>query len=179
MQRRLVAISLALVLAGGLAACGADDSQDSGATVAQPRVAAPTTATAPLTTTTATVPPPNTTTTTAPPSTTTTTAPATTPSTTTTAPPTTTTTPAQAPGGAPAGCGSAVGGFIRDVQVSGADCAAARTVADAWFGAVHEGAAPDGAISAAGYACSGTLAGQRANIACAAGSGRVTFTASP
>lgn len=105
--------------------------------------------------------------------------------------PTTTTTPTtthasggaapastQPSGGAPAGCPSAVGGFIRDVRAT--DCAAASSVANAWFAAVHGGARPDGPIQAAGYSCGATMAGERASVSCtAAGGGSVAFTASP
>jgi hypothetical protein len=55
----------------------------------------------------------------------------------------------------------------------------ARTVATAWFDAVHGGAAPDSTIDAAGYRCTGTLAGERATVSCAAGGGSVSFSASP
>ncbi|HEU4701896.1 MAG TPA: hypothetical protein VFS37_05380 [Conexibacter sp.] len=55
----------------------------------------------------------------------------------------------------------------------------ARNVASAWFDAVHDGAAPDSAIVAAGYSCSGTLSGQRASVTCSGSDGTVAFTASP
>jgi hypothetical protein len=80
-------------------------------------------------------------------------------------------------GGAPAGCPNAVGGFIRDLRAT--DCGVARTVASAWFDAVHGGAAPDGAIQAAGYSCNGTLSGERASVTCGGSGGTVAFTASP
>lgn len=172
MSRRPAALALllGLALAVGAGACGSDDPQESGAT-AVPPLTAPTQGTAATTaTTTAT-----TGTTTAPPSTTSATTP------TTTSPQTggaTPTTPAQS-GGAPAGCPAAVGGFIRDVRVSGTDCSVAQTVAGAWFDAVHEGAAPDGPVDAAGYACGATLAGERASVTCSGVGGRVFFTASP
>jgi hypothetical protein len=70
-----------------------------------------------------------------------------------------------------------VGGFIRDVRAT--DCGVARTVASAWFDAVHDGAAPDGAIAAAGYSCSGALSGERASVTCSGSGGVVAFTASP
>ncbi|HKG02692.1 MAG TPA: hypothetical protein VKB03_05890, partial [Conexibacter sp.] len=80
-------------------------------------------------------------------------------------------------GGAPAGCPSAVGGFVRDIRAT--DCGVARNVATAWFDAVHGGAAPDSTIDAAGYSCSGTLAGERASVTCGGSGGSVSFTASP
>jgi len=171
MLRRLGALALPLgfICALALSACGSGDSQESGAKLTPPPI--PTTATAPATTA----------------------ATATTTSTATTAPPTTTTAPssaqttpsnasggattAQPSGGAPAGCPNAVGGFIRDVRAT--DCGVARTVAGAWFDAVHGGAAPDSAIQAAGYSCSGTLSGERADVTCNGSGGIVAFTASP
>jgi hypothetical protein len=176
---RVIALPLGLLLAFAVGACGSSDSQESGATLAP----APARTTAPATTAATTV------TTTA--STTTAPGAATAPTTATTpAPPATTT---QASGGAaptqpttgfaggargaPAGCPSAVGGFIRDVRAS--DCGVARTVATAWFEAVHQGAAPDSPITAAGYACSATLAGERASVTCGGSGGTVAFTASP
>lgn len=170
---RLLALPLALVLGAALGACGSDDVQESAAPVAQPPLTTtqPTTSTAtsPTTTTTGT--------TTVPPSTTTTTTPATTTPTQTVTTPTTTST--QPSGGAPAGCPTAVGGFIRDMRTSGTDCGVARSVATAWFDAVHGGAAPDAPVTAAGYACSATLAGERASVSCTGSGGSVSFTASP
>ena len=110
------------------------------------------------------------------------------PATTTTAP-ATTTTPAtddhrrrppaarrrrQPTGGAPAGCPSAVGGFIRDVPRDRLRRRRAA-VATAWFDAVHGGAAPDGPIEAAGYSCNGTLAGERASVTCSGSGGTRLF----
>ena len=108
------------------------------------------------------------------PATTTTTTPATTPTATQPSGGATTTQPS---GGAPAGCPSAVGGFVRDIRAT--DCGVARNVATAWFDAVHGGAAPDSTIEAAGYSCSGTLAGERASVTCSGSGGSVAFTASP
>jgi hypothetical protein len=171
MSRRLglLALSLGAGCALALGACGSDDGQESGATVSAPPLssAATATATSPATTAAAT-------------------STATTAPTTATAPSTTRTTPSQSPGGAtttqptggaPAGCPNAVGGFIRDLRAT--DCGVARTVASAWFDAVHGGAAPDGEIAAAGYSCSGTLAGERASVTCSGSGGTVAFTASP
>lgn len=170
MVQRLGAFALPLgfLCALALGACGSDDGRQSGAMLTPPPVSSATTAPA---TTAATTTATSTATTTAP---------------TTTAPGATQTTPAQAPGGAtttqpsggaPAGCPNAVGGFIRDVRAT--DCGAAQAVANAWFDAVHDGAAPDSAIQAAGYGCSGTLSGQRASVTCSGGGGTVAFTASP
>jgi hypothetical protein len=180
MPRRacLLALLLGLALAVGVGACGSDDGSESAVTVpstplTETRATVPTiTATTPTTTTqTATTPPATTPTAT----TTVPTTPATTPTT-----PATTGTSTQASGGAPAGCPSAVGGFIRDVSASGADCSVARSVATAWFDAIHGGAAPDTPIEAAGYTCAGTLSGERASVACSgSGGASVTFTASP
>jgi hypothetical protein len=170
MLRRLglLALPLGFVCALAVAACGSD-SQESGATVTPPPISsgstAPATTVATATTTTGT-------TTTVP---TTTTAPSTTPTTSTQASGGATTTVPS--GGAPAGCPNAVGGFIRDVHAS--DCTVAREVASAWFAAVHDGAAPDGTITAAGYSCSGRLSGERANVTCTGARGDVAFTASP
>jgi hypothetical protein len=168
---RLSALLVVVVLAGVLAACGSSGSGEPvGATVAQP----PPTSTAKA----ATAPP----TTTLPATTTigTTTVPATTTTigTTTTVP---TTTSTQASGGAPAACPGAVGGFIRDVHASGTDCGHARDVANAWFAAVHGGAAPDSPVPAGGYSCTGAMTGERAAVTCSGGSGgaAVSFTASP
>jgi hypothetical protein len=172
---RVPSLVLALALGAALAAvaggCGSDDAEETGAAITQP----------PLTRTAATTPAttPTTGTTTAPPGTSTATTPATTPDTggaTATQP---ATTPSQSPGGAPAGCPAVAGGFIRDLQAQGTDCGVARSIATAWFDAVHAGAAPDAAIDAAGYACGATLAGQRASVTCRGGGGSVTFTASP
>lgn len=86
--------------------------------------------------------------------------------------------PAGQTGGAPAGCPSAVGGFIRDVRAT--DCSVASSVANAWFAAVHGGARPDSPIQAAGYSCDATMSGEQASVSCTAGSGgSVAFTASP
>ncbi|HEX7290275.1 MAG TPA: hypothetical protein VF250_04020 [Conexibacter sp.] len=170
MPRRLAVLALPLgfVCALALGACGSGNSHESGATVPAPSLSSGTTvpATRPATTGT-------TSTATAP------TTPATTPSATQTTPsqPTGGATTTQPSGGAPAGCPPAVGGFIRDLRAS--DCGVARTVASAWFDAVHDGAAPDGTIAAAGYSCSGTLAGERANVTCSGSGGTVAFTASP
>jgi hypothetical protein len=171
MLRRSSVLALPLGFACALAigACGSGDSTESGATVEPAPLTATTTAPATTAATTAT----------------TTVATTTAPVTTTTAPATTTTstqpsggaTTTQPSGGAPAGCPSAVGGFIRDVRAT--DCGVARSVASAWFAAVHGGAAPDSAIDAAGYRCSGTLAGERASVACTGSGGSVSFTASP
>jgi hypothetical protein len=166
---RLVAIPVLLALAAGLGACGgsgrkADVSVPTlGAATGPASTASPATAMTPATTPTAT-------------------RPATTPTATTTTPASTqtTTSPPQGTGGAPAGCASAVGGFIRDVRASGTDCGRAQDVASAWFAAVHGGAAPNTQIAAAGYACGATMAGERASVTCsAAGGSKVTFTASP
>lgn len=168
-RARVLALSLGLGLAAALGACGSDDAQETGATVDRPPLTTPTsTIPSTIATTTATVG-----TTTLPAVTATTTTPA------TTTPPASTTPPTDSPGAAPAGCPTAVGGFIRDVQTSGTDCGVARTVANAWFDAVHEGAAPDAPIEAAGYACDATLAGERANVTCHGSGGSVAFTASP
>jgi hypothetical protein len=168
---RFLALPLGFLLAVAIGACGSSDPRQSGATVTEPPLTAtrtaPTTAATTVTTTAQT--------TTVAPSTTTTTTPATTPTSTQPsggAPPAT-----QPSGGAPAGCPSAVGGFIRDVHAT--DCGVARSVASAWFDAVHGGARPDSAINAAGYACSATLAGERASVSCTSANGSVIFTASP
>jgi hypothetical protein len=170
-RARLLALPLGFALAMAIAACGSDDPQESGATVAPSPLTAQTTAPTTTATTTATTTVPTTTT---PPATTTTTTPATTPTTTQPSGGATTTQPS---GGAPAGCPSAVGGFIRDVRAT--DCGVAHTVATAWFAAIRGGAAPDSAIDAAGYSCSGTLAGERASVTCGGSGGTVSFTASP
>jgi len=167
---RVLALPLGFALALAIGACGSDDAQESGATV----VPAPLTTqtTAPTTTAATTTVP---TTTTAPVTTTTT--PATTTPTSTSTQPSGGATTTQPSGGAPAGCPSAVGGFVRDIR--GTDCGVARSVATAWFDAVHGGAAPDSTIEAAGYSCSGTLAGERASVTCSGSGGTVAFTASP
>ncbi|HKG39198.1 MAG TPA: hypothetical protein VKB25_09445 [Conexibacter sp.] len=169
----LLALPLGFALALAIAACGSDDAQESSATVVPSpltsQTMAPTTTAATTTTATTTVPA---TTTTAPATTTTT--PATTPTATQPSGGATTTQPS---GGAPAGCPSAIGGFIRDVRAT--DCGVARSVATAWFAAVRGGAAPDSAVDAAGYSCSGTLAGERASVSCTGSGGSVSFTASP
>jgi hypothetical protein len=165
----LAALPLGVLLAAAIAACGSGGSSDRAATLTPPP--APTETTAPAATGT----------TTASTAVTTTTAPGATTTGTSTAPSSrssggaTTTEPS---GGAPAGCPSAVGGFIRDVRAT--DCSVARTVANAWFDAVHAGARPDGTIQAAGYSCDATMSGERASVACsAAAGGSVAFTASP
>ncbi|HEX5146770.1 MAG TPA: hypothetical protein VFV85_07085 [Conexibacter sp.] len=170
-RARVLALPLGFLLAVAIAACGSGGKHADGATVAQPPLGA-TTATTAATTATTTAPPATTTTTA--PVTTTTTAPATTPTQTT---PVTTTTSTQPSGGAPAGCPTAVGGFIRDVRAT--DCGVAGSVANAWFAAVHGGARPDSTISAGGYSCTGTLAGERASVSCSGSGGSVDFTASP
>lgn len=153
-----------------MAACGGSKRQADVTTPALGSETAPTT-TAPATTTTAPVA-------TAPA---TTTRPATAPTTTTPSTTPTTTSSPQGTGGAQAGCdGSVAGGFIRNVQAGGTDCARAKDVASAWFSAVHGGAAPDSQIAAAGYTCGATMAGERASVTCTAtGGSKVTFTASP
>jgi hypothetical protein len=171
-RARPLALVLAFLLGLAIGACGSSGTQESGATLSTPPLGtsaatAPSTAATTAATATTSVP------TTTAPAATTTTAP-------TTAPPTapaTTSTSTQPSGGAPAGCPPAVGGFIRDLRAS--DCGVARTVATAWFDAVHGGAPPDGAITAAGYACGATLAGERATVSCSSSGGSVTFTASP
>ena len=170
MLRRLGALALPLGFACALVlgACGSDNSKESGATVAPPPLASGTTAS----TTTAATTTVTTTTTTAPAPTTT--ATSTTP---TTPQPSGGATTTQPSGGAPAACPNAVGGFIRDLH--GSDCGVARTVATAWFDAVHGGAAPDGPVQAAGYSCGAALAGERASVTCDGANGAVTFTASP
>lgn len=171
MLRRLsvLALPLGFACAVVLGACGSDSSQESGAALTAPPISSgsPTPATTAVTTATTTSA-----TTTTP---TTTTAPSPTPTTSTqSSGGATTTTPS---GGAPAGCPNAVGGFIRDLHAS--DCGVAREVASAWFAAVHDGAAPDGAITAAGYSCGGRLSGERASVTCSGPRGDVVFTASP
>ena len=172
-QRAPVALLL-LALAAPAAGCGGGSSSDS--SVERPPLTSgqsgPSTV---ATTTTATTP---TTTTTAPA-----TAPATTPATVPTTPGGGGGAPATQPpssGGAPASCPSAVGGFVHDVHASGADCGRARSVGEAWFAAVHGGAAPDSQITAAGYSCMGAMDGERADVTCtSSGGGTVSFTASP
>jgi len=171
MLRRLGVLALPLGFACALAlgACGSDSSQESGAALTVPPISSGTTAPA---TTAATATTTTSATTTAP---TTTTAPSTTPTTSTqVSGGATTTTPS---GGAPAGCPNAVGGFIRDLHAG--DCSVGRDVASAWFDAVHDGAAPDSAIAAAGYSCSGSMSGERASVTCTGARGDVAFTASP
>jgi len=169
-RARLLALPLGFALALAIGACGSGDAQESGATVAPSPLTSRTTTTTVPTTTTATTTVPTTTA----PATTTTTTPATTPTATQPSGGATTTQPS---GGAPAGCPSAVGGFVRDIRAT--DCGVARNVATAWFDAVHGGAAPDSTIEAAGYSCSGTLAGERASVTCSGSGGSVAFTASP
>jgi hypothetical protein len=172
LRARVFALPLGFLLALAIGACGANDAQESSADLTQPpppasqTTAAATTAATTVTTTAQT--------TTAAPSTATTTTPTTT---STSTQPSGGATATQPSGGAPAGCPSAVGGFIRDVRAT--DCGVARSVATAWFGAIHGGAAPDSTIEAAGYSCSGTLAGERASVACTGSGGSVSFTASP
>lgn len=172
MPRRvpLLALPLGFVVALAIAACGSSGSKDSATTL--PPLSAATQASTPSTIATTTV--------------TTATQPSTVPTTTTTATTPTTTRPSggaapsnpAATGGAPAGCPSAVGGFVRDVRAT--DCGVARTVANAWFAAVHGGARPDSPIEADGYSCTGAMAGEQANVSCTAtGGGIVAFTASP
>lgn len=169
MPRRipLLALPLGFLAALAVAACGSGGSQDSAVTT--PPLPATTQASVPATIATTTA---ATATQTTVPTTTTT---ATTPTSTRPsggAPPT-----SQATGGAPAGCPSAVGNFIRDVRAT--DCGVAGTVANAWFAAVHGGARPDGPIQAAGYSCTGTMAGEQASVSCTGSGGSVAFTASP
>ena len=189
----LLRAAAALLAAAALAACGGDDGAQADATISQPplTVAEPTaTATTPQT---ATTPPATATTPAQPPATT-----ATTPDAGGGAPARTQPDAPRAPGGAPApddpgapsrdtggsaaprDCGEAIGGFIRGIAASGADCAAATAVANAWFGAVNEGAAPDSAIDANGYACTARMSGERASVTCTGGDGgRIAFVASP
>lgn len=168
MPRRtpLLALALGVLVALAVAACGSGGSKDSATTL--PPLPA-TTASTPATIETTTV------TTATQPSTTPTTATATTQ--TTTRPSGGAAPGSAATGGAPAGCPSAVGNFIRDVRAT--DCGAARSVANAWFAAVHGGARPDGPIQADGYSCTGTMAGEQANVSCTGSGGSVAFTASP
>lgn len=172
MSRRapLLALPLGFACALAIGACGSGNSQESGATIEPSPLTAQTTAPATTAAPTGT----QTVSTTTVPATTTSTTPATTPTSTQPSGGATTTQPS---GGAPAGCPSAVGGFIRDVRAT--DCGVARSVASAWFAAVHGGAAPDSTIDAAGYSCSGTLAGERASVSCTGSGGSVSFTASP
>jgi hypothetical protein len=190
------AVPVLLALSVGLAACGgSDEPEQVDATVTQPRTT-PTQA-ATVTMPTETTPPPTTTT---PP-------PATEPLTTATQPPATVTTPpattpedtggatappADDPGGAAPGedgggsaapasasCGNVAGGFITGVQASGADCGEATGVASAWLDAIGE-SGPDADVAAAGFACSGSLAGTKTSVTCIADGGRqVTFQAAP
>ena len=170
MPRRtpLLALPLGFLLALAVAACGSG-SKDSATTL--PPLPATTQATAPATIETTTV-----TTATQPSTVTTPTTTGTTPST-TTRPSGGASPDSAATGGAPAGCPSAVSGFIRNVRAT--DCGVATTVANAWFAAVHGGARPDSTIEAGGYSCTGTMAGEQASVSCSAGNGSVTFTASP
>jgi hypothetical protein len=179
-RARVLALPLGFALALAIGACGSSDTQESGATVEPSPLTAQTTA--PTTTTTATttsVP-----TTTTPPVATVTT-PATTPTSTQPTGGATTTQPTTgfaggargAPSGSAAGCPTAVGGFIRDVR--GTDCGVAHSVATSWYDAIRGGAAADSTIDAAGYSCSGTLAGERASVTCSGSGGTVSFTASP
>lgn len=181
MRRSILAFALLLGVSAavGLSACGDDEPEPTATAVPHTR------ATTAATSTTATTAPTTPTTTAAPTTTATTTATTTQPSggATTTQPsggaPATTPTTTQPSGGGAGGCPNAVGGFIRDVRASGTDCGVAGEVAAAWFDAIDGGAAPDAPITAAGYACSGTLAGQIASVTCQGDGGRVTFTASP
>jgi hypothetical protein len=171
MLRRLsiLVLPLGFACAVALGACGSDSRQESGAALTAPPISSGSTA---PTTTVATATTPTSATTTAP---TATTAPSTTPTTPTQASGGATTT--QPSGGAPAGCPAAVGGFIRNLRAS--DCSVAREVTTAWFAAIHDGAAPDSSITAAGYSCSGRLSGERASVTCTGSHGDVAFTASP
>jgi hypothetical protein len=170
MPRRtpLLALPLGLLLALAIAACGSGGAKDTAVTT--PPLPATTATTAPATIPTTTV---TTATQTVPTTTATTTTQTTTRPSGGAAPPT-----SQATGGAPAACPSAVGGFIRDVRAT--DCSVAGSVANAWFAAVHGGARPDSPIQAAGYSCTGAMAGEQASVSCtASGGGSVAFTASP
>ena len=159
MPRRALCLPLALGLATALAACGGSRSAVTEAPPPLTSAARTDAQTVPTTaTSTATAPPPVT---------------ATTPA--VAAP-----RPSTAPGGAPAGCPTAVGGFVRDVRASGVDCDRARGVAQAWYAAIRGGASPTTQIAAAGYACVGTLAEERASVRCTgAGGSAVAFSASP
>ena len=170
MLRRALVVPVLPLLAAALTACGGSSGPVTEAPPPLTSASQTTTPTVPTTTT------PTTPTTTA--TTTTPTTPATTPVTTT--PARTTTAPSTTPGGAPAGCPGAIGGFVRDVQASGTDCTSARSVAQAWFSAVHGGASPASQISAAGYSCGGSMSGERASVRCTgSGGAAVSFTASP
>ncbi len=171
LRARLLALPLGFLVALAIGACGSSGSKDAGATLTPPPDTTPQTSTP--TTTAATTVTTTVQTTTAPVTTTSTTPQTTTHATGGAAPAST-----QPSGGAPAGCPSAVGGFIRDVRAT--DCGAASSVANAWFAAVHGGARPDSPIQAAGYSCDATMAGERASVSCtASGGGSVAFTASP
>lgn len=172
MLRRLGAFALPLGFACALAiaACGSNDSKESGATVAPPPIVSGAGTVATTGTTVST------------------TAQTTTASTTTTSTAATTTTTTsshssggatttQPSGGVPAECPNVVGGFIRNLHAG--DCGVGRTVASAWFDAVHGGAAPDSPVEAAGYRCLGVLTGERADVLCDGSGGTVAFTASP
>jgi hypothetical protein len=166
---RLLALPLLLALVLGVAACGGSKRQ---ADVTTPALGSDTAPTTPTTAPATTIPTTPTATTPA-----TTTPPRTTPTTTTPMSPSS----PQGTGGAQAGCdGSVAGGFIRNVQAGGTDCARAKDVASAWFAAVHGGAAPNSQVSAAGYTCGATMAGERASVSCTAADGsKIIFTASP
>ena len=63
------------------------------------------------------------------------------------------------------------------MQAVGVGCAEATAVANAWLQAVGE-TGPESAVAAAGYACTGTRAGDHTDVACVADGGkRVTFDA--
>jgi hypothetical protein len=199
-SRRLRLLAPLSLVVLGLAACGSsDDPERADATLTQPPLTVrqqttPRTTTVPTVTTppaTATQPaPPPATTPATPPDTGG--APATTPA---TAPdtggaqappqddPPGQRTPARRPSGGsatPVECGEAIGGFVKGISASGADCGAASGVVSSWYEAVNQGSAPDAAIEAAGYTCSGSMSGQRATVSCSgAGGARVSFTASP
>jgi hypothetical protein len=169
MLPRVIALPLGLLLALAIGACGSGGTKHTAVT--SPPLSVATQASTP--TTTATTATTTVQTTTTPAATTTTTTQTTTHASGGAAP-----TSTQPTGGAPAGCPSAVGGFIRDVRAT--DCGVATSVANAWFAAVHGGARPDSPIQAAGYSCDATMAGERASVSCtAAGGGSVAFTASP
>ncbi len=170
MPIRILALPLGLLVALAVGACGSSSAKHTAVT--SPPLSASTQASTP--TTPATTVTSATQTTTGPSSTTTAT---TTTQTTTHATGGAAPTSTQPTGGAPAGCPSAVGGFIRDVRAT--DCSAASSVANAWFAAVHGGARPDSPIQAAGYSCNATMAGEQATVSCTAAGGSVAFTASP
>lgn len=179
-------VALLLALAALVAACGgdSDDAERADATVprtTQPRAPKRSAATTP--TVTATTP---TTTVTTP-------RPATTPAPQTTpaeppasrprsggAEPRDVARPTDGQGGgaaAPAACGDVANGFLSGVQATGAGCGEATAVARAWLDAVGE-TGPEAAVEAAGYACTGTRAGDHTDVTCIANRGaRVTFAA--